>query len=146
MAVTDIEAPARPTSAVCGSAEAFTLEPGVDSLTIAEVVERTGVTAHTLRYYERIGLLDCPRDPAGRRHYTQVELNRILFIARLRLTEMPIRDIQAYFRLVAQGPGNESQRLALLQRHRDNVVARMAELADALAVVEFKIASYGGTR
>ena len=113
-------------------------------LSIAEVAERTGVTAHTLRYYERIGLVTVPRDPAGHRLYTQGELNRVVFITRLRQTAMPIRDIQAYFRLVAEGPGNEDQRLALLERHRDQVKAHINELESALGVVEYKIATYGG--
>lgn len=114
------------------------------ALGIAEVAARTGVTAHTLRYYERIGLLSVPRDPAGRRVYTAAELARVVFITRLRLTAMPIRDIQAYFQLVAEGPGNEDARLALLEAHRDQVKARLAELESALAVVEYKIATYGG--
>jgi DNA-binding transcriptional MerR regulator len=114
-------------------------------LSIAEVAERTGLTAHTLRYYERIGLLDVPRDEAGRRVYSEAELARVVFITRLRLTAMPIRDIQAYFRLVADGPGNEERRLALLERHRDRVKAHIVELESALGVVEYKIATYGGT-
>jgi DNA-binding transcriptional MerR regulator len=116
-----------------------------ESLTIAEVAERTGVTAHTLRYYERIGLLSVPRDAAGHRLYGQDEMARVVFITRLRLTAMPIRDIQAYFRLVADGPGNEDQRLALLESHRDQVKAHIVELEAALGVVEYKIATYGGS-
>lgn len=118
-------------------------EEGV-SLSIAEVAERTGVTAHTLRYYERIGLVSVPRDAAGRRVYGDDELARIIFVTRLRLTAMPIRDIQAYFALVAAGPGNEAERLALLEAHRDRVKARINDLESALGVVEFKIATYGG--
>jgi DNA-binding transcriptional MerR regulator len=114
------------------------------ALSIAEVAERTGVTAHTLRYYERIGLLSVPRDPAGRRVYTADEVNRVVFISRLRLTAMPIRDIQAYFRLVAEGPGNEDRRLELLERHRDRVKTHITELESALGVIEFKITAYGG--
>lgn len=122
-------------------------DPGLDlaprtGLTIAEVAERTGVTAHTLRYYERIGLVDVPRDDGGRRRYTETELNRVVFITRLRLTAMPIRHIQTYFRLVDAGPGNEAQRLALLEAHRDQVKVRIAELEDALAVVDYKISTY----
>ena len=105
---------------------------------------RTGVTAHTLRYYERIGLLSVPRDAAGHRVYTRDELARVVFITRLRLTAMPIREIQAYFALVAEGPGNEDQRLALLEAHRDQVKARITDLESALGVIEFKIATYGG--
>jgi DNA-binding transcriptional MerR regulator len=114
------------------------------ALSIAEVAERTGVTAHTLRYYERIGLVSVPRDEVGRRVYTADEIGRVVFITRLRQTAMPIRDIQAYFRLVAEGPDTEHQRLALLERHRDEVLARMRELQSALETVEYKIAVYGG--
>ena len=118
----------------------ITAEP----LPIAAVAEETGVTAHTLRYYERVGLLDVPRDEAGRRMYTAREVGQVVFITRLRQTAMPIRDIQAYFRLVRAGEGNEDQRLALLERHRDQVRARIAELKAALEAVEFKITTYGG--
>jgi DNA-binding transcriptional MerR regulator len=114
------------------------------ALSIAAVAEKTGITAHTLRYYERIGLLSVPRDAAGRRVYTDAELARVVFITRLRLTEMPIRDIEAYFDLVAEGPGNEDQRLALLEAHRDRVKERIVELESALGVIEYKITTYGG--
>jgi DNA-binding transcriptional MerR regulator len=114
-------------SASC-SAPAPTLPPdGPQSLPIAEASERTGITAHTLRYYERIGLLDVPRDHAGRRWYTETELARV-----------------AYFRLVDAGPGNETERLALLERHRSQVKDRLVELQAALNVIDFKIATYGG--
>lgn len=121
------------------------LEGDEPCLSIAEVAELTGVTAHTLRYYERIGLVDVPRDGAGRRVYSQHEVGRIVFVTRLRLTAMPIREIQAYFALVAQGQGTEAQRLELLQRHRREVVARLDELRSAVSVIDFKIAMYGGT-
>lgn len=114
------------------------------ALSIAEVAASTGVTAHTLRYYERIGLLAVPRDPAGHRRYGTDDLARVVFVTRLRLTAMPIRDIQAYFALVAEGPGNEDERLAILEAHRDQVKTRIDELEQALGVVEFKIATYGG--
>ena len=115
-----------------------------ESLTIAEMADRLGLTAHTLRYYERIGLVTVPRDEAGHRVYGPDEVVRVLFVTRLRLTAMPIREIQAYFSLVAAGPGNEDQRLALLERHRDQVKARLVDLESALGVIEFKIATYGG--
>jgi DNA-binding transcriptional MerR regulator len=116
-----------------------------EGLGIAEVAAITGVTPHTLRYYERIGLLSVPRDAAGRRVYGEAEVNRVVFITRLRLTAMPIRDIQAYFRLVDEGPGNEDERLALLEAHRDTVKARITELESALGAIEYKIATYGGS-
>lgn len=110
---------------------------------IAEVAERTGLTPHTLRYYERIGLVRVPRDAAGHRRYGDVELGRLSFVSKLRSTAMPMRDLQRYFRLVDAGPGNEAERLEILERHRDGVVVRLAELQAALDAVQFKIAVYG---
>jgi DNA-binding transcriptional MerR regulator len=114
-------------------------------LTIAEAAERTGVTVHTLRYYERTGLLAVPRNLAGRRRYTEAELARVVFITRLRHTAMPIRDILAYFRLVDEGPATEPERLAMLQQHRAEVSARLDELRLALEAIDFKISVYGGS-
>jgi DNA-binding transcriptional MerR regulator len=113
--------------------------------TIAEVAEQTGVTAHTLRYYERIGLLDVGRQPSGHRRFTTHDLGRVAFIGRLRATAMPIRDIQRYFDLVAGGPSTEPQRLALLEGHRATVGDRLHELEAALDAIERKIASYRGS-
>ncbi|HZA00137.1 MAG TPA: MerR family transcriptional regulator [Acidimicrobiales bacterium] len=149
MTVTELpraSAPPAPVDAAtpCGPPAPVLPQDGPLWLSIAEVAEQTGVSAHTLRYYERIGLLEVPRDHAGRRRYTNVELARLVFITRLRLTAMPIRDIQAYFRLVDEGPGNESERLALLERHRNQVKIRLTALQAALDVIDFKIATYGG--
>jgi DNA-binding transcriptional MerR regulator len=110
--------------------------------TIAEVAEALGVTAHTLRYYERIGLLAVPRDEAGRRRYTVPEVARVVVITRLRLTAMPMLGIQEYFRLVDSGPGTTRQRLAQLEAHRARVLDQLAELRSALAVIDFKIDLY----
>jgi DNA-binding transcriptional MerR regulator len=113
--------------------------------TIAEVAERTGVTAHTLRYYERIGLLDIGRQASGHRRFSTHDLDRVVFIGRLRATAMPIRDIQRYFDLVAGGPSTEDERLALLEAHRSTVRDRLHEFESALDAIEHKIAYYGGS-
>jgi DNA-binding transcriptional MerR regulator len=67
------------------------------SFTIAEVAAKTGVSAHTLRYYERIGLLDVGRQANGHRRFTEFDIHGVVFIGRLRATTMPIREIQRYF-------------------------------------------------
>ncbi|WP_298329860.1 MerR family DNA-binding protein, partial [Haloactinopolyspora sp.] len=69
--------------------------------------------------------------------------DRVVFIARLRQTDMPIRDIQRYFDLVAQGPSTEPERLALMRAQRDAVRAQLDALQKALDVVEHKITLYG---
>jgi DNA-binding transcriptional MerR regulator len=115
------------------------------TFTIAEVAERTGVSAHTLRYYERIGLLDVGRQASGHRRFTEHDIDRVVFVGRLRATAMPIREIQRYFVLVAGGPATQDERLALLEAHRAAVRARLRELEAALGAIEYKIARYGGS-
>ena len=81
-------------------------------LTIAEVAERTGLTAHTLRYYERIGLIAAvSRAPGGQRRYASADLDWLAFLLRLRETGMPIQGMQAFARLRSQG-GRQRQRTA----------------------------------
>ena len=116
-----------------------------DVLTIAEAAERTGVSAHTLRYYERLGLVEPERDDNDRRRYRQPHLDRIRFLACMRNSQMPIADLVRYVELVADGPATEPQRLALLQAHRDQILERQRALHDALFVVDLKIEVYGGT-
>jgi DNA-binding transcriptional MerR regulator len=115
-------------------------------LTIAEVADRTGLTAHTLRYYERDGLLlaGVDRAPSGHRRYSEQDLAWITLITRLRSTGMPIRDVKQYAALVRAGDGNEEERLALLLAHRDRVEQRLAEVTGHLRAIDHKIALYEG--
>jgi DNA-binding transcriptional MerR regulator len=111
---------------------------------IAEAAEHLGLTPHTLRYYERDGLLLTPvqRDGSGHRRYTDGDLEWITMIARLRATGMPIRDVRRYAELVRAGDGNEAERLALLQAHRQAVNARLAEVTRHLDAIDNKIRIY----
>lgn len=115
-------------------------------VSIAEAAGRTGVSAHTLRYYERAGLIVTPvdRTHGGRRRYQPEDLNWIGVCTRLRATGMPIKTIRRYAQLVAAGPGNEQQRLALLEAHRADVTAKLAELRENLTLIDHKINLYRG--
>ena len=116
------------------------------SLTIAETAVRTGLTAHTLRYYERDGLMlaSVDRSTSGHRRYSERDLTWIVMITRLRSTGMPIRDVRRYAELVRDGAGNESQRLALLKAHRRQVEAQLAEVTSHLRAIDHKIGVYEG--
>ncbi|WP_426247097.1 MerR family transcriptional regulator [Nocardioides sp. LHG3406-4] len=115
------------------------------SLTIAETAERTGLTAHTLRYYERDGLmLSVDRSTAGHRRYNEGDLEWIGMITRLRRTGMPIRDIRRYAELVRSGDGTEAERMAVLRRHREQVRAQLDETQAHLTLIERKIEWYAG--
>jgi DNA-binding transcriptional MerR regulator len=113
-------------------------------LTIAEASERTGLSTHTLRYYERDGLLlgSVPRASSGHRRYSEEDLAWIAMIGRLRATGMPIREIRAYAALVRAGEGNEPERLELLTTHRERVLAELTEVRAHLDAIDTKIALY----
>lgn len=116
----------------------------VGPLGIADMAERAGVSAHTLRYYERIGLLRVGRDNAGHRLYDAAAIRRVVFLTRMRLSGMAISDLQTYIQLVEKGDITIPDRLDMLLEHRDTLRGQIRQLQLALATTEFKIATYGG--
>ncbi len=115
-------------------------------LSIAEAARRTGVSAHTLRYYERAGLAVTPPDrtTGGRRRYQRLDLEWITVCTRLRATGMPIKAVRRYAQLVSAGHGNEQERLALMEAHRADVLAKLDELQENLQLIDHKIDVYRG--
>jgi DNA-binding transcriptional MerR regulator len=112
-------------------------------MTIAEAAERSGLSAHTLRYYERIGLIHpVDRGTNGHRRYGRDDLEWLGLLIKLRTTGMPIRQMVEYAELVRQGPETAARRRAMLERHRAEITARVAELEDTAAVLDRKIAMY----
>ncbi len=111
---------------------------------IADAAALTGLTATTLRYYERDGLLLGPaqRAASGHRRYGDDDLRWITLLTRLRATGMPMRDVRAYAAMVRDGDGNETERLALLRAHRERVLADLADVRAHLDAVDVKIALY----
>lgn len=112
-------------------------------LTISDAARHAGVSAHTLRYYERVGLLArVERAGSGHRRYDEADLRWIDFLMKLRSTGMPIRDVRRYAELVWAGDHTAADRLALLEQHRATVLAQMAEVEESLARIDYKIAYY----
>lgn len=119
--------------------ETARLESG---MTIADAARASGLSVHTLRYYERAGLIgDVDRAASGHRRYSEADMAWVETIRCLRATGMPIARIRRYAELVRTG-GNERERLALLEEHREAVRAQLAEAQGHLAFVERKIATY----
>ena len=114
------------------------------SLSIAEAAEQTGLTAHTLRYYERDGVMRTPvrRSASGHRAYDEADLAWISLISKLRATGMPIRDVKRYADLVRAGTGNEAERLELLRDHRERVLRQLDEVRDHLSAIDHKVDLY----
>lgn len=115
-----------------------------DLLPISEVVARTGLSADTLRFYEREGVLANPvhRDGAGRRRYAREDIEWLRVCTILRASGMSLPTLRRYTELAREGVGTEAARLALLRAHRTEVEARMAELARSLDLVDHKVRVY----
>ncbi|MBF6137886.1 MerR family transcriptional regulator [Nocardia otitidiscaviarum] len=112
---------------------------------IGEVSERSGLTRDTLRWYERIGLMDyVGRDHTGQRRFSDRDLDWLTLIGKLRRTGMPVADMVRYAELVRQGDETFPQRLEMFRRTREDVLARIAELQQTVAVLDCKIALYEG--
>ena len=112
-------------------------------LTISDAARVSGVSAHTLRYYERAGLLEpVNRGASGHRRYAEEDLTRIQFLTKLRSTGMPIRQIREYADLMRRGDDTHEARLALLEAHRDAVRASLAETERNLELIDYKIDFY----
>jgi DNA-binding transcriptional MerR regulator len=113
-------------------------------LSIGQVAERTGLSVHALRFYEREGLLADPvrRESNGRRVYTEDDVEWLDMCIKFRSSGMPLDTIRKYTDLVRQGPGNEQDRLALLRSHEDYVTAQIQELAECLNVITHKVDIY----
>ncbi|MER7704777.1 MerR family transcriptional regulator [Kitasatospora sp. NPDC097605] len=113
--------------------------------TISEVSAASGLTAHTLRWYERIGLLDpVDRSASGQRRYSDADLHRLAFLGRLRLTGMPVADMLRYVELAREGERSSAARRELLLAHREAVRRQLADLHATLAVLDHKIDVYNG--
>jgi DNA-binding transcriptional MerR regulator len=115
----------------------------VTTWTIGEAAAKCGLSQHTLRWYERIGLLgDIERGGDGRRRFSDGDLDWLSLLTKLRATGMPVRDMQRYAELVRSGAG-QAERLELLKRHRDQVRRAIAAQRECLRLLDTKITSYG---
>lgn len=113
------------------------------SHSIAEAARHSGLSIDTLRYYERIKLVDPPsRDAAGRRAYSDEDLNWLVFLTRLRTTGMPIKMMREYAQLRHHGDASAARRMNILVEQRDSVRARIADLQSCLDILDYKIDNY----
>ncbi|WP_065187923.1 MerR family transcriptional regulator [Shewanella woodyi] len=105
--------------------------------------ERVGLSAHTLRYYEKIGLLNnVQRNISGHRDYTSRDLDWINFVIRLKDTGMPLSNILEYAKLRALGSDTVKERQKLLEQHRECLKSHIELQQNHLAALEDKIGLY----
>ena len=111
--------------------------------TIGQVAKQTGLSAYTLRYYEKEGLLPfVKKNASGIRRYTDEDINWLSMIECLKATGMPIKEIRLYIKWYNEGDGTLSKRLALFRRRQMVVQRELATLEKILGKVQFKIRLY----
>ena len=109
---------------------------------IGEAAAKCGLSQHTLRWYERIGLLaNIERGGDGRRRFSEGDLEWLSLLTKLRATGMPVRDMQRYAELVRSGAG-EAERIELLKKHREEVRRALASQRECLKLLDSKIGYY----
>lgn len=107
---------------------------------IQEVSRKTGLSAHTLRYYEKEGLLaGVARSPGGIRQYTEGDLEDLGLICCLKNTGMPLQEINRFLTLTRAGNETLRERVAMLREHREHVIAQITQARAYLDKVTHKL-------
>src|ERR1700761_4796902 len=111
--------------------------------TIRSMAERCGMTAHTLRYYERVGLIQpVGRARNGHRRYSEADEAWLHFLHCMRATSMPIREMQRYAELREKGDATSLERRKILEDHQAAIAAKIEALEKAHALLSHKITNY----
>ena len=110
---------------------------------IAEVSEQYGLSADTLRYYERVGLIPpVNRSESGIRDYNELDLRRVDFIKCMRSAGLPVEVLIEYIALVQKGDRTIEARKEILVEQRELLVAKMKEMQKTLDILDHKIEIY----
>jgi len=112
-------------------------------ITIGELAQLSGLTTHTIRYYESVGVIKpSGRAANGHRRYHSNDVVWLEFVLRLKLTGMPLAEISVLLDLRLQGDTTLQPRLTMLKLHRARLVAKMDELTECANVLDEKIRTY----
>lgn len=110
--------------------------------TISQAAQRFGVEPHTLRFYEKEGIITPTRTETGIRAYTEENMAQLEMAMCLKSSGMPLKDIRRYFDLVEQGDDTLDERLKIFTDHREHVLAEIEVLKKHLCKIEGKIRWY----
>ncbi|WOO89024.1 MerR family transcriptional regulator [Mollicutes bacterium LVI A0078] len=112
-------------------------------MTIQEVSEKTGLSKHTLRYYEKIGLIDTvKKSKSNYRIYNQNDLNRLEFICNMREAGMGISKLKEYIQLTSQGENTVEERRGILLENKKKIQEEIKLLEKSMNYIEYKIENY----
>ncbi|MFZ6745043.1 MerR family transcriptional regulator [Undibacterium sp. JH2W] len=112
-------------------------------ISISELAALTGLSAHTLRFYEKAGVLQAAnRSDNGHRRYNSQDVLGLTFVLRLKQTGMPLAEIREYAQLRAQGEMSLQERLTMLKLHRQRLATTISELVANASALDDKIQIY----
>jgi len=107
--------------------------------TIKDVAERTGISQHTLRFYDKEGLLPfVKKSQSGTRLFSEEDFESLYTITCLKKSGMSIKQIQSFMALYARGPETLKARQDMFEAQREKVLAQMEELKEMLDVIDYK--------
>ncbi|MBF0705788.1 MerR family transcriptional regulator [Alkalihalobacillus hwajinpoensis] len=109
---------------------------------ISEIAEKVDISAHTLRYYEKEGIIDPVRNDSGVRQFDEKHLQWLQFVKKLRETQMPVSQIKEYTRLFLEGEHTANARLRLLEDHRQFIRDQIETLLGTDDMLSKKISTY----
>ncbi len=113
------------------------------TLSIQEVKQRTGISDHALRYYEKIGLLtNIGRLPNGHRYYTEKDVEWIAILMLLRSMGMPIRDMQVLAGFRRRGEASLEERIDYFSKYREELLVQIQRRQEAIKTIDKKIAGH----
>lgn len=121
-----------------------TIESSAPPLNVREAADLVKLSPHTLRYYESEGLIRPARDASGYREYGAGDLRRLIFLTRMRVSGMTMRDLKRYILLVDQGDVTLAERRQIMLDQRERIIRQLRELTLALEATEYKIHTYNG--
>jgi DNA-binding transcriptional MerR regulator len=114
-----------------------------NTMSIGELATAIGLSTHTLRYYEKLGVLKpADRAASGHRHYRADAVAWLDFVLRLKVTGMPLAEIRKYAELRAVGDASLQPRLTMLELHRKRLMSKIAELSENLTSLDSKMKIY----
>lgn len=108
-----------------------------------EVAQITGLSEHTLRFYEKQQLiLNIKRDSNNYRLYSDFDIQWIQFLTKVKSTNMPLKDIQKYAKLMAKGNSTLAEREEMLLKHKRRITKQISTLSDILIQIDNKLQRY----
>ncbi|HOV41668.1 MAG TPA: MerR family transcriptional regulator [Oscillospiraceae bacterium] len=111
--------------------------------TIKQAAEKTGLTEHTIRYYDKEGLLPLlERSQGGIRKFSERDIEWLGLICCLKNSGMPIEELREFMRLCLNGSKTCEERRKLLVKHKEHILSQMEQLKKSLDTLNYKIEHY----